>query len=185
MCRVNPPCGSRTNVQRSVLPPNLNSSIQGQLQGGASQTLYAVLFRLAQAFLAADQSCSSQSIHIYMAHSLYSSHTLSALVTLFPFSCICSPLHLLRLHTPSSWKNKQAVTQHHIHFLALAFSGQAGGPRQEPHQVGTCLAWVLGTDTKEGPRTAVVTRNYHFRETILLLAGVWNKLVVSYIGPSL
>lgn len=175
MCRVNPPCGSRTNVQRSVLPPSLNSSIQGQLQGGASQTLYAVLFRLSQFFLAADQPCSSSPFtSIWPTSYIPPIHSLPWSLS-FPFP-VFAPLCIYCDFTPQTpEKNKQAVTHHHIHFLALAFSGQAGGPRQEPHQVGACLAWALGTDTKEGPGTAVVTRNYHFREVILFLAGVWNK----------
>ena len=94
MCTVDSPCGSRTNAQLSVLlPPSPTSSLQGQLQGGASQTLSAVLFGLSQGFLVADRPCFSQSVHIYIAHSLHSSHTHSSLVILFLFSCICSPPH--------------------------------------------------------------------------------------------
>jgi len=90
--RVDPRCGDWTKVQFSVLlcrsPP---SSLQGQMQGGASQTLSGVFIRLSQGSLAADHPCSSESMHISMVCSLYSSHTHSSLVTLFLFYYIFSP----------------------------------------------------------------------------------------------
>lgn len=185
MCRVNPPCGSRTNVQRSVLPPSLNSSIQGQLQGGASQTLYAVLFRLSQFFLAADQPCSSQSIHIYMAHFLYSSHTLSALVTLFPFSCICSPLHLLRLHTPNSWKKQTSrhTPPHPFFSPCLLWASWRSKAGASPSGSLSCVgSWHWH---KRGTRNSSSNKELPLQGSYTIFGRCLEQMVVSYIGPSL
>lgn len=104
-------CDSKTKVQiSSLLPTTPTSSLQGQLQGGASQIPLAVLLGLTWDFLVADHPHSSQPMNNYTAQFLYSSHTHSSLDIFFLFSYTCiSSWQLLSLPTIISWQ-KWAIT---------------------------------------------------------------------------